>query len=59
MRARSSLDSCGQVDDQHVELFVVGRGVSAEPFVTIDVVLEGILDVRGCSMLTLWIRQCG
>ena len=35
----------GQVNDQNVQFLIVGRGVGAKPFVTVDMVLEGILDI--------------
>ena len=49
----------GQVDDQHVELFVVGRRVRAEALEAVDVGLEGVLDISGVPLLRLGLVESG
>ena len=47
------LGIAGQVDDQHVELFILGRGVSAKTLETGDVGLESVFDIGGTPRLRL------
>ena len=42
-----------QVDDEHVELLVIGRRVCAETFKTRDVGLERVFDVGGVPLRRL------
>jgi len=43
--------SCRQMDDQDIQLLIIGRSVGAEPLVTGYMVFEGVLDIATAPCL--------